>query len=375
MFTMIVCKAFVVSLSAVWTFAEVSDKPPADRVRQPSVAALVMEQMAPLVNDGKVVGMSVGVVHGDQVWTFGLGRVDKDHDSVPTSSTVYEIGSISKVFTTTLLAEMIERGEVQLEEPVEALLPEGTSMPAHGDRKITLLDLATHASGLPRLPTNLPIGNPQNPYAAYTIPHLYEFLSKHELKRAPGERSAYSNLGMGLLGHALACRAGMSYEDLIIDRIAGPLQMPDTRVEPTASMRERMATPHNERGGKASNWEIRSLAGAGGLSSTLNDMIAFMIMHIFPDESSLGRAARATREPRRELSARGPRMGLGWVIQPDGAVWHNGRTGGYTSFAGFRPDRSAALVVLTCSSTDSLDAPALALLERLAQLEFNGESR
>ena len=111
-------------------------------------------------------------------------------------NTVFEIGSISKVFTALVLADMVRKGELALEDPVAKYLPDTVKVPARNGRQITLLDLATQSSGLPRMPTNFTPKDPANPYADYTIRQLYDFLSGYQLPRDPGERYEYSNLGL-----------------------------------------------------------------------------------------------------------------------------------------------------------------------------------
>ena len=161
------------------------------------------------------LGMAVGitdsrhrryVAHGSQ--NAASGRPVDRH-------TLFEIGSVTKLFTSLLLADMVIRREAELDEPVANLLPSGVRVPERDGRQITLVDLAKHLSGLPRLPTNLTPNDPADPYAHYTAQHLYDFLARDELLRTPGDAVEYSNLGAGLLGHALCLRAGMDYESLV----------------------------------------------------------------------------------------------------------------------------------------------------------------
>src|SRR4029453_3090616 len=139
-------------------------------------------------------------------------------------------------------------------------------------------DLATHTSGLPRLPSPFTPKNPANPYADYSVEDLYRFLSSHELRRDIGSQYEYSNLGGGLLGHVLARRAGMDYEALVRARITGPLGMNDTRIVLTPEMRGRLAAGHNAALKPVPNWDLPTLAGAGALRSTVNDLLKFAAM-------------------------------------------------------------------------------------------------
>ena len=163
----------------------------------------------PYLDSGTVMGMTVGILQKGETTTLGYGHLsaghlsDKDHRQ-PDGDTLYEIGSISKVFTGILLAKAVTQGSVQLDQPAGELLPSNVKMPVHGKRPITLQDLSTHVSGLPRLPDSFTPADWSNPYADFTVENLYGFLNHCELSRDPGVKIAYSNLGVGLLGHLLS---------------------------------------------------------------------------------------------------------------------------------------------------------------------------
>ena len=161
---------------------------------------------------------------------------------------MFEIGSITKVFTAAILADMVARGQVRLDDPVAQLLPATVKVPSRNGRRITLLDLATQSSGLPRLPTNFAPKDSANPYADYGDQQLYDFLSGYELPRDPGATYEYSNLGMGLLGHALARKAGMSYEQLVSRRVLAPLGMKETAITLSPALRPRLVPGHGDTG-------------------------------------------------------------------------------------------------------------------------------
>ncbi|HEX3107684.1 MAG TPA: serine hydrolase, partial [Thermoanaerobaculia bacterium] len=164
------------------------------------------------------VGIVVGVIDPSGRRTVAYTST-KTAEKPVDANTVFEIGSVTKVFTSLLLADAVQRGEVALTDPVSKYLPPGVKVPERNGKKITLVDLATHTSGLPRMPTNFHPKDPGNPYADYTVAQLYEFLSSYELTRDPGSQYEYSNLGGGLLGHVLALRAGTDYETLVRKRI------------------------------------------------------------------------------------------------------------------------------------------------------------
>jgi CubicO group peptidase (beta-lactamase class C family) len=296
----------------------------------------------------------VGVIepHGRRVAAYG--NFAKGDARTVDGDTIFEIGSISKVFTSLLLADVVSRNEVSLDDPAAKYLPEGVKMPERGGKFITLHDLSTHRSGLPPLPGNLKLQDPRNPYADYSVDALYQFLSGYTLPRDPGSEFEYSNLGGGLLGHVLAYRAGTDYESLIQSRITQPLSMPDTRTTLSSSMKQRMATGHNAMLMPVPNWDLPTLAGAGALRSSANDMLTFLEAFLGYKESPLAPAMKAMFEVRRPAGQ--TKIGLGWLINStDGReiAWHNGGTGGFRSFIGYKPTERIGVVVLSNASTPS----------------------
>jgi serine-type D-Ala-D-Ala carboxypeptidase/endopeptidase len=281
------------------------------------------------------------------------------------SNTVFEIGSVTKVFTTAVLSEMVQRGDVRLDDPIAKYLPSTVRVPSRNSRQITLLDLATQTSGLPRLPSNLDLRNMANPYAAYTVEQMYEFLSGYQLPRDVGEKFEYSNLGMGLLGHVLALRGRKSFEELLTERILIPLGMSDTRITLTPAMRARLAPGHDEADTAVANWDLPTLAGAGALRSTARDMAKFLAANLDSSTGPAARALAAGHAPLRETGAPQMRIGLGWVRSSEFGktlVWHNGQTGGYHSFIGFDPSLGRGVVILS-NSSKNIDDIGLHLLD------------
>ena len=176
------------------------------------------------------VGIVVGVIEPQGRRVVAYGRMGAADPRPVTAETLYEIGSITKVFTSLLLADSVQRGEVALTDPVARYLPATVTVPSRNGRSIALQDLSNHTSALPRLPANMKPKDPANPYADYTVDQLYAFLSTATLTRDIGSQYEYSNLGGGLLGHVLARRAGMDYESLVRSRITGPLGMNSTAI-------------------------------------------------------------------------------------------------------------------------------------------------
>ena len=339
--------------------------------RQPLIDTQIRSLLAEFVDgERQSVAVVAGVTTEEGRVVVGYGRLSADDPAQPDADTVFEIGSVTKVFTSTLLADLAVRWELGLDTPVQTLLGAAARMPTRDGAEITVGHLATHNSGLPRLPDNLDPADDTNPYAGYDAERLYAFLSSHELRRDIGEAVEYSNFGYGLLGHALALREGTDYETMVTGRILEPLQMYNTGIELTPALRERLAPGHDERLRPAANWDLAALAGAGALRSTVNDMLTFVEANMGLRESPLRAAMEFAHAPQLPDPALGMDLGLGWIIAAEGDrrfVWHNGATGGYSSFVGFDPEAREGVVVLS-NSANLVDSVAYRLFTR----DFDG---
>jgi serine-type D-Ala-D-Ala carboxypeptidase/endopeptidase len=289
-------------------------------------------------------GLVVGAWDGAEAFTWHTGRLPDGAGSI------FEIGSITKVFTATLLADMARHGLVGLDDPVWRHLPEGVRPPVRG-REITLEDLASHRSGLPRLPKGMSwpaySRNRRDPYAPLDAAWLEAAVARTRPRREPGRRAVYSNYGAGLLGHVLARRAGCSYDELVRRRIGEPLGLSDTGVAVDGG---RLATGHSRLGRPVPHWHFDALAGAGALRSTAGDLLTFLRLHAGEPSEPLADAASETQAPRMRRGR--VRFGLGWVMLPPARrvpfelLVHDGGTGGFRSFAALSPERRLAVVVL-----------------------------
>ena len=308
--------------------------------------------------EARGVGIVVGVVEPGGRRVIAHGSFGAKDPRPVDGDTLFEIGSITKVFTSLLLADMAGRGEVQLNDPVAKYLPASVRVPDRDGREITLQDLATHTSGLPRLPTNLVVTSPDNPYANYNVERLYEFLSGHTLSRAIGAQYEYSNLGGGLLGHALALRAGSDYESLARTRIFAPLGMNDTTIRMSLTMSSRLAAGHDPQRGPAGNWDFTTaLAGAGAIRSTANDMMRFVAAFMGSDKQPFSAAAARMLSVQRPGPGPGSSAALGWIVTTRDdltMVWHGGATGGYSAFAGYIPARGTGVVLSNMAATPAV---------------------
>ncbi|MEM6517966.1 MAG: serine hydrolase domain-containing protein [Cyanobacteria bacterium P01_C01_bin.70] len=335
---------------------------------------------APFMAQKESLALVVGIVQGDDDWVEGFGQMSHG-SAISDGDIVFEIGSLTKLFTATLLSLLVERQELKLTTPINQLAPAYQQLPD----TITLGTLATHTSGLPRLPTNIHQAikaDSQNPYAAYTREDLHAYLQSHD--GTPGKTTgtiSYSNLGAGILGNILADHLGQSYEEAVIDAICTPLGLQDTRVKLSDGQTARLAIGHSPDNKPLKNWDVPTLAGAGALRSTANDLLKFLRANLQATSPPLGRAIAATHSLQsktfasptgitkllvklggfrllrllqgKPLVERQPKgIGLGWFVdylpkidQP--VYWHNGGTGGYRSFCGFILNTQTGVVVLS----------------------------
>ena len=313
----------------------------------------------------KAVGIVLGLVDATGERFVASGATAPGGTAAPDADTVFEIGSITKVFTSLVLADMAVKGEVKLDDPVAKLLPPGVLVPGRDGREITLLDLSNQVSGLPRLPGNLKPADAGDPYADYGPARLYEFLAGFKLSRAIGEKYDYSNLGVGLLGHALALKAGTSYEETVRRRVLEPLGMNDTAIVLPDRLKARLAPGFDAALKPVENWAFDALAGAGALRSTARDMTKFLAAAMGLRDTRLRAAFALMRQRVRPTGTPDLDIAMGWhVWKKYGTeiVWHNGGTGGYRSFAGFDPAKKTGVVVL-CDTSFGVDDLGLHALE------------
>jgi CubicO group peptidase (beta-lactamase class C family) len=293
----------------------------------------------------------------------------------PTADTLFEIGSVTKVYTGLLLAQMVQKKQVQLTDPVSQHLPAEWKLP--GEPPLTLLELATHTSGLPRVPpewepSHKPFLPPDdaNPYAKYALDDLKASLGRAQLTNRG--KYAYSNFATGLLGCALAHRAGVSYEMAVQREILQPLNLTDTHFQTEPEQKKRFAPGHDDDGKPTGNWDFRALAPAGALRSSVREQITFLTAACAPAESPLAASFTESLKPRHPTDSGNEKIALGWHLRNYGKqtlAWHNGGTGGYRSFIGVMPQRKVGIVVL-CNSAqqgDTIDQIGMLTLPLIAK--------
>jgi CubicO group peptidase (beta-lactamase class C family) len=368
------CCALVLLATSGHTSLAAAQSAPMARSFPPD--SVVLEIIKQRVDGGRVAGIVVGLLAPD-----GTRRIVAYGDPGPgqpplDGNSVFEIGSMTKVFTGTLLAQMTLDGEVGLDDPLATFLPATVTVPQRNGRQITLRLLSTHRSGLPRDPASAVA----NFYADFTVSRMYEWLSTYTLPRDPGAEFEYSNIGVALLGHALSRAAGRPWDELQRERIWTPLGMTGTSTVLTPWQREHLALGHSP-GGDVVSYRARPhpvLSPAGGIRSTANDMLTFLAAQIAPPPTPLHAAMELATQPQ-SVDSSGKAMGLNWAIDHTGAdtvVWHNGGTTGYRTWFGFVRSSRMAVVVLANSSGTPMDDIGHHLLDANRPLqEYPGSSR
>ena len=301
------------------------------------------------VDDGVHQSLFVGIITNEGTEKYYYGNTAKDGTPID-ENTIFETGSISKVFTSLILADMVVNGEVNLDDSIDKFLPENVQTPSFDGHSITLLDLATHTSGLPVMPNYPPNPDLDKEYE-FNKAGLYEYLSDFEIQREIGSQYEYSNTGGSLLGHILSLQSGKSYEMTLKERVLDKLGMDSTCVHQCDEIRDQFAKPH-ALGELVDEVGLDDdMAGAGGVKSSGKDMLLFLSYAMDFEDSELHEAFELTQDANHQINEI-LYIGLGWHIIDDGErniVSHNGATNGFASFVGFDSDSNEGVVVLTNS--------------------------
>jgi D-alanyl-D-alanine-carboxypeptidase/D-alanyl-D-alanine-endopeptidase len=321
------------------------------------------------------VGIVVGIVdeHGSSI--VSCGKMGNGTDQEVNGDTLFDIASITKPFTGLLLQDMIERGEMELHDPVQKYLPASISMPTRNGKEITLRHLVTHTSGLPHFAGNLNPKRVDQPFADYTVEELNAFLSSYQLTRDPGAKFEYSSLGAGLLGYVISLKAGSDYESLVVDRICLPLKMDSTRITLTPELKARFATGHNRFGEAVPSWDRQTQLGGSALRSTANDLLKFVSANLGLAPSTLTPLMEKTHVTQLPHAIPETDIGLAWMItRLNGTriVHHGGAAPGYCTLVGFDKTRRRGVALLS-SSYNGLDLEAIGVL--LLNSEWQSEKR
>jgi len=322
----------------------------------------------PYISQGPTVGLSIGVLVGNDVFYYGYGETDRNNAKLPDENSIYEIGSISKTFTATLLANAVNQGKVKLSDPANMYLPDSARKLAYNDVPITLQSLSNHSSGIPRMPDNMNafLDPPTNPYVNYDDKRLFGYYANFKPSRKVGDQYEYSNLAVGTLGVILEKVNHEPYEKMLVEKICGPLGMNDTREFIRPGDSARVARGYSENGNYNGPWDFKSFAAAGGIRSTAKDMLKYAAANMGHAPAALKKDILLTHTV--TFSQGNNKVALGWhYIKPgqDEVLFHNGGTGGYRTYLGINLQKQFAVVVLSnCGiSVDGLGNQLMKALE------------
>ncbi len=299
-------------------------------------------------------GVAAGYVDAEGVAFFSAGQYSAADARPLNPDTEFEIGSVTKVFTALLLADAVAAEKIRLADAPGKPFAAGA---------ITYQQLATHTSGLARLPADFPNSDPLNPYADLDLPALTKSFDAAVGTAKPTESASYSNFGFAVLGQAVAGVWSRPYGSVLTERILTPLGLNDTRVDWRAADPKRLAPPHNEQG-PAKNWDMNAYAPAGSIVSTTRDLTKFLQTCLGLTKSPLDAVIAESVKPLVPDENGVRQVGLAWLVEKRGEsiiIWHNGGTGGYRSFVAFDLTSRTGIVVLT-NTTASVDSLGMALL-------------
>lgn len=360
---------FIAAAFIAYTFYHISQAANVENITIPTIENIsnLEDIVQPYITNDKTKALSIGIYQKGAIDYYNFGSISDKEPSPPNQHSIYEIGSITKTFTSAVLAQMVAEGKVQLSDPISKYLPKEIINWSPDTITITLKELATHHSGLPRLPSNILLKSiiyNSNPYEHYSRADLYDYLKTYTPKSKPKRKVAYSNLGMGLLGNILADIDGVSYEELIQQRILQPLGMNQTFIN---NPDKTIIPGHNGMGKPTPPWDLPSLAGAGAIRSNTEDMMTYLVANI-----SNQAPFATTHVP--QANKKEQQVGLAWWISKSQKtnlemIWHNGGTGGFRSFMGFDKAAQLGIVVLsnTTQSVDEIGIRILQLLEKNTQ--------
>ena len=334
--------------------------------------------------------IAIGFVDPNGTQFYGHGKLSNTSNATVDQNTIFAIGSNTKVFTTVLLADLVNKGLIKLDDPIDKYLPSNVTVPQYKGHKITIEDLATHTSGLPEWPANYcPIYNPLkgqkhlpdtvqnriselNCYKPYTLDQMYKGLSNTTILSEPGSKVLYSTFGTGLLGHILTLKSNMSsYDELLKHNILAVLGMNDTSVGPPSdSQKSHLAIGHFN-GQELPSWNLTVFAPGGAIHSTISDMLKFLSANMGLIKTKLDSAMQESHLIRHSTGFVLPNnlqasnntkdaiyMGLGWFISTNFGheiVWHNGATvSGYNAFMAFNPITERGMVILCSAAQENI---------------------
>lgn len=331
------------------------------------------QEVAKVVKGTKPPGLIVGVYKNGRTYINSHGTVSKSSSQPPDGNTAFQIGSVTKIFTASLLQSLCDEGVVSMDDTLDKLI--GRLVPlASSVKNITLRHLVTHRSGFPKVPESLlqisidTSGEDKlmlDPYSHLKPQHIFEYLTEPEGQSSPG-RFEYSNYGMGLLAHVLELVTDRDFESLVRDKVLLPNQMNDTLITLTPEIETKLAQGHTMEGEETPIWTFSALSGAGAYTSNVRDMLTFI-------EASVADSGDASQRLQKMSKPQfGGTSATGWMLPSfierflgnRGIVWHNGMVGGYASYLSIDKDAKAGVVLLT-NQACSLDMLGMMLMRQV----------
>ncbi len=352
---------------------------------QPSQAleGLIDQIVEPYFKNEAVNGLSVGIIDEGYFYKYHYGHISKTDTLPPNNETLYHIGSITKVITATLLKSLEAEGILRADDPITKYLPDSLLEKNPILKEITLVQLVTHTSGLPKEPLNKisTITNWNNPYSNYQIEDVYRYLQMHEhpeylLKARKKKRKlafSYSHFGIGLLGHLIENATHENYETLLHQYICRPLEMREISVNLDTLQEERLALGHDFRGRELEQQYYASLYSSEGIKTSLEDMMLFVAANMDTSRSNiLGGVLAQTHEGLAKTQMRFVEVGYAWYVDkrakksPFQIISISGKTSGYSAYAAFVKKYGIGVVILSNSANrcDPVGASILQLLLR-----------
>jgi CubicO group peptidase (beta-lactamase class C family) len=310
----------------------------------------------PYIQMKHTAGICIAFIKDGKTTTYSYGEVKKGENQLPDADkTFFEIGSISKTFTGILLADEVIKGKMSFDDPINKYLPDSIGKMSYMDVPITLKTLSNHSSGFPRLPMNLykKGDDANNPYQNYDAGRLFSYLKTFKPYREVGVNYEYSNFAVGLLGTILAQQNQLSYEELLLQKICKPLNLRNTKISLDTTDKNNFAQGFDEKGKATSAWDLNTLAGAGGIRSTTNDMAKFVEANMTKAPKQIQEAIELSQKVSFESGQN--IVGLGWHIakRKERTIYqHSGGTGGFRTFVGFDKERQIGVVVLSNSAEE-----------------------
>jgi CubicO group peptidase (beta-lactamase class C family) len=334
-------------------------KVPSDNNLMTPLDKKVDESIASYINNLSTAGISIGILKAGKITVYNYGETEKGKKQLPTAATIYEIGSISKTYTAILLADAVKKGKVKLDDPINKYLPDSIPLLQFNNMVVTVKMLSNHSSAIPYMPGNFdkPGIDGQNPFKNYNDADLFSFLKYLKLTREPGAKYEYSNTAVGLLGVILERVHKKKFENLLTEIICIRLGMKDTRQNVPQKDLLRFAKGYAENGNANSSWDFQSLAAAGCIRSTVNDMMKYLQANINTKNASLHAAMQLSHKVTSEKNNQ--KVALGWhILKPgnDEIVFHNGQTGGYHAYMAFNKEKKFGVVILSNCSLSMDDA-------------------